>query len=162
VACEKESFAGVTPVSGTSTSIAAAPTYSGCILKQNGEEKAATVEAGGCEEEFISPEEPSTNIFKTEEAKITGCKGSGITIKSELGSKNCEITVPAQSLGKGVEGKNTKEVAPLGGEGKINFTNRKATGKGCPAKGVLEEEGGLQSDDVALVVIVVVVLIIWS
>ena len=138
VACEKVFFAGHSPSEGFSTTIVTEPKYSECHfeVKKEGktESPAAKIAAEGCKYEFLNPEESGKNVYSAA-TKITGCTGGkegGIRITGETEKgKTCTITVPEQEFPTGATAKTTKEAAPLGGEGSIDFSKASVTDKGC-------------------------------
>jgi hypothetical protein len=137
VSCKKETFEGVSPVSGFSTKSDLAPKYSECLLEITKEDTTtkttANVEAKGCDYEFLNPEEPSKDKFKSE-FDISDCTGSGILITdSELeAGKTCEVVIPGQTLGKEDEDTDTKEGAPLESEAKVDATDVSSESNECP------------------------------
>jgi hypothetical protein len=137
VTCEKETFSGVSPSSGFSTTSDMAPTYSGCQFEVEKESKVtktkAEVKPRGCDLEYSGADDSSKGKF-TSEFDISKCTGAGIQITSELeAGKTCEVNIPDQATAKeDDEDSDTKEGAPFGSESKIDATDVKGEVKECP------------------------------
>jgi hypothetical protein len=151
VSCEKETFEGVSPVSGFSEKMDMAPKYSGCQLeiKEGGTTKTnATVEARGCDYEYKNPEETGKDAFKSE-FDISNCtggeKGGVLITDSEVEKgKTCEVSLPDQATGKeDDEDTDKKEGPPFESEGSVKVTDTKGESKECPPAIEKGKEPGL-------------------
>ena len=140
VACEKETFEGVSPTKGLASTSDMAPKYSGCKFELEVEGKTTTtkaeVNARGCNMEYLNPEEPGKDKFKAE-LDISKCSGGEkggilITDKELEAGKTCEVNIPDQALGREDEDSDTKEAEPFEFEAKIDAKDTKAETNECP------------------------------
>ncbi len=142
VTCEKETFEGVSPLTGFSEKLDMAPKYSGCQLEITKESKTtkttAKVESGGCDYELLNEEEPGKDKFKSD-FDISNCTGGekgGIKITdSELEEKKtCTITIPDQADGEEDEDTDMKEgKEPFESEANVDVTDGSSESSECPA-----------------------------